>query len=422
MNKLYENYIQILKEELVPAMGCTEPIAIAYAASIAKETLNEPIKRVIVRCSSNIIKNVHCVKVPNTNGLIGVEVAALAGIVAGESTRKLEVISQVSDIQKAEIAQLLEHKICEVTKLNTPLTLHLIVEVMGHENQVAVEITQTHTHVESIYKNGVRVDVKQEEMNSELMDRSCLSVSKILQFANEIELNEVMDLIQPQIENNMAISRVGKSGNYGVNLATLIMQESESITNQMAAAAACASEARMDGCSMPVVTNSGSGNQGITASVPILVYCEVMKIPKEKMIRALLVSNLLTIHQKTGIGHLSAFCGVVSASSAVAGAITWLQGGTELQIGQAIKNTLASLSGILCDGAKITCGFKIASGIHAAMLASKMAMQHCSYTGNIGIIKESVEETIQVIGHLAKKGMDKTDQVILDIMLNKNGN
>lgn len=418
MIKQFENYIQILKEELVPAMGCTEPIAIAYAASLAKEILNEPVKKVVVRCSSNIIKNVHCVRVPNTGGLIGVEVAALTGIVAGDPCRKLEVISKVSEAQREEIIQLLKLNLCVVEKLDTPITLHIIVEVTGHTNHVAVEITHTHTHIESIHKNGVKIEVEQKEMKIHSVDRSCLNVSDILHFAKEIDLKEVMDILQPQIDYNMQISAEGKSGKYGINIAELINEE-RSITNQMASAASAASEARMDGCAMPVVTNSGSGNQGITASIPVIVYCQAMQLSGEKMLRGLLVSNLLTIHQKTGIGHLSAFCGVVSASSAVAGAITWLQDGTEKQIFDALKNTLASLSGMICDGAKITCAFKISSGIHAAMIASKMALKDRSYQGNIGILKEDVEETIQVIGHLAKNGMDKTDQVILDIMLNK---
>lgn len=421
MRNIDKQFTQILKEELLPAMGCTEPIAIAYAAAKAKEILNEPVEHVMIHCSSNIIKNVRCVRVPNTDGLIGVEVAALAGIVAGDSTRCLEVISEVTEAQREKIRHLLKEKICEVKHLDTTLTLHLIVEVKGNKSTAAVEITHTHTHIASMTRNGQMLDCEKLCAQCTRTDRSCLNIEAILEYAQRVDLETVRPIIQRQIDCNMAISKAGKSGAYGINIAKIILEENnDSLSSKMAAATAAASEARMDGCSLPVVTNSGSGNQGITASVPVLVFCQENKISEETMIRALLVSNLLTIHQKTSIGHLSAFCGAVSASSAVAGTITWLKGGTLCQVGEAIKNTLSNLSGMICDGAKITCAFKIASGIHAAMLASTMAMQQCSYQGEIGILKEDVEETIASVGKLACQGMRQTDQVILDLMLKNN--
>lgn len=418
MNALYEKYIAILTEELVPAMGCTEPIAIAFASAKAKELLDEEIEKVVIHCSSNIIKNVKCVRVPNTGGLIGVEAAALVGIVAGDSSKKLEVISNVSDEQRVKLNELLEKKICTVRHLDTELSLHIIAELFGKNNTVSVEITHTHTHVQSISKNGKLLD-KDEYKEATRVNRSCLSVKDIVDFANHIELIKVRHLLNRQIECNLAISQEGLKGGYGVNIGEIILSDTSSLVAKIAAATAAASEARMEGCALPVVTNSGSGNQGITVSVPIVAYCKEKGYDEEKMLRGLLVSNLLCIHQKTGIGHLSAFCGAIAASAAVSGALVYLENGTVEQIGSALKNTMGSLAGVCCDGAKATCGFKITSGIHTAYYAALMALKNRNYSGEIGILKPDVEETITSIGKLASKGMKETDKVILDIMLNQ---
>lgn len=418
MNALYEKYIAILTEELVSAMGCTEPIAIAFASAKAKELLDEEIEKAVIHCSSNIIKNVKCVRVPNTGGLIGVEAAALVGIVAGDSSKKLEVISNVSDEQRVKLNGLLEKKICTVRHLDTELSLHIIAELFGKNNTVSVEITHTHTHVQSISKNGKLLD-KDEYKEATRVNRSCLSVKDIVDFANHIELIKVRHLLNRQIECNLAISQEGLKGGYGVNIGEIILSDTSSLVAKIAAATAAASEARMEGCALPVVTNSGSGNQGITVSVPIVAYCKEKGYDEEKMLRGLLVSNLLCIHQKTGIGHLSAFCGAIAASAAVSGALVYLENGTVEQIGNALKNTMGSLAGVCCDGAKATCGFKITSGIHTAYYAALMALKNRNYSGEIGILKPDVEETITSIGKLASKGMKETDKVILDIMLNQ---
>lgn len=418
MNTLYEKYISILNEELVPAMGCTEPIAIAFAAAKAREVLEEEVEQAIIHCSSNIIKNVKCVRVPNTGGLIGVEAAALVGIVAGDSSKQLEVISVVSDEQRQELQNLLAKGICSVRHMNTEISLHIIAELKGKNNTVSVEITHTHTHVHSVTKNGKLIDGDEFQVGGRT-ERSCLNVKDIVEFANTIDLSLVKDLLERQVNYNLAVSDEGLKGGYGVNIGEIILSESQTIPARLAALTAAASEARMEGCSLPAVTNSGSGNQGITSSVPIATYCREKGYDHEKMLRGLLVSNLLCAHQKTSIGHLSAFCGAAAASAAAAGALTYLDGGDALQVGNAVKNTMASLAGMCCDGAKATCGFKIASGIHTAYYASRMALKNRNYEGDVGILKADVEDSIAAIGTLANKGMRDTDKVILGIMLNQ---
>ena len=415
---LDEKYIQILTEELVAATGCTEPIAIAFAAAKAREILDEPVIRVDVACSSNIIKNVKCVTVPNTGGLVGIEVAALIGIIAGKSNQQMEVINTVTDEQRDRLKELLQQKICMVTHLDTPISLHIIVKVYGQTNTALVEVTGTHTHIQSIQRNGVEIS-HDELMQQQRMDRSILTVKQIIDFANTIDLSMVKPLIENQIQCNQTIANVGVEGGYGITISELLLEESNTLPTKMAAYAAAASEARMCGCPLAVVTNSGSGNQGITVSVPLIIYANENHLDHDQLIRGLLVSNLLCIHLKTGIGHLSAFCGVVAAASASAGALTYLQNGTISQIGEAIKNTLASIAGMCCDGAKATCGFKIATSIKTAYTASQMALKNRSYNGNVGILKDDVEQTIADIGKLARKGMKEMDNVILDIMLDQ---
>ena len=353
---------------------------------------------------------------PNTGGLIGVEVAALIGIVAGDSSKDLQVIANVSDEQIEELHKVLAKRICEVKHLQTDLTLHIIVELTGKNNTVKVEVTHTHTHIQSIEINGKLIDGSTYQTKGRT-DRGCLSIAGIYDFANNIDLDLVKDMLEYQVNCNLAISEEGLKGGFGVNIGEIMLSETNELQTEIAARTAAASEARMEGCSLPVVTNSGSGNQGITASVPVALYCKAKGYSHEKMLRTLLVSNLLCAHQKTSIGHLSAFCGAVAASSAVAGAFTYAEGGTVKQIGDAFKNTIASLAGMCCDGAKASCGFKIASGIQTAYYASKMALRERNYEGNVGILKESAEDTIKAVGKLAAQGMRETDRVILEIML-----
>lgn len=417
----YEKYVAILEEELVPAMGCTEPIALSYAGALAREFLKEPVIHAVANCSGNIIKNVKCVRVPNTGGLVGIEAAVVAGIVAGDPSLKLEVISKINDEDRINIKRAIDDNLCEVKFLESTIPLHIIVEVFGENHHVSVEITKTHTHVEKILVDDKPVDLESKEASivERYTDRSCLTLEKILDFANTCNLDDVRSLIARQIECNMAISDEGLTGKYGIDIGHVLTTDNDSLEMLMSARAAAASEARMDGCPLPVVTNSGSGNQGITTSVPIIVYCREKHLDEEILYRALVFSNLCTIHEKTGIGRLSAFCGAVCAATSVGVTLTYLKGGTLEQIGNTIRNTFANISGIVCDGAKTTCALKIHTSLQSAFLASKLALRGKTYDANTGILKGSCESTIDAIGILGKEGMKETDKIILNIMLEK---
>ena len=416
----YESYVAILEEELVPAMGCTEPIALSYAGALAQKFLKEPAVRAIAHCSGNIIKNVKCVRVPNTGGLVGIEAAVVSGIVAGDPSLKLEVISKLNDEDRINIKKALNHNLCEVKFLESAIPLHIVVEVFGESHHVSVEITKSHTHVEKIMVDGqpANLDSKEGSIAERYTDRSCLTLEKILEFAN-CNLDDVRTIISRQIECNMAISDEGMTGKYGLDIGHVLTKDNNCLEVLMSARAAAASEARMDGCPLPVVTNSGSGNQGITTSIPIIVYCRENNIDEETMYRALVFSNLCTIHEKTGIGRLSAFCGAVCAATSAGATLTYLKGGTLEQIGNTVRNNFADISGIVCDGAKTTCALKIHTSLQAAFLASKMALCGKTYDANTGILKASCESTIDAIGVLGKQGMKETDKVILNIMLEK---
>ena len=417
----YESYVAILEEELVPAMGCTEPIALSYAGALAQKFLKEPAVRAIAHCSGNIIKNVKCVRVPNTGGLVGIEAAVVSGIVAGDPSLKLEVISKLNDEDRINIKKALNHNLCEVKFLESAIPLHIVVEVFGESHHVSVEITKSHTHVEKIMVDGqpANLDSKEGSIAERYTDRSCLTLEKILEFANTCNLDDVRTIISRQIECNMAISDEGMTGKYGLDIGHVLTKDNNCLEVLMSARAAAASEARMDGCPLPVVTNSGSGNQGITTSIPIIVYCRENNIDEETIYRALVFSNLCTIHEKTGIGRLSAFCGAVCAATSAGATLTYLKGGTLEQIGNTVRNNFADISGIVCDGAKTTCALKIHTSLQAAFLASKMALCGKTYDANTGILKASCESTIDAIGVLGKQGMKETDKVILNIMLEK---
>lgn len=415
-----QSYYDILKEELVPAMGCTEPIALSYAGSVAASILGEPVKALVAKCSGNIIKNVKSVKVPNTDGLIGIEAAVIAGALAGDSSLKLEVISKINDSDRERIRQALSEKICKAEYLASPIPLHIIVDAYGDNHHSEVEITHSHTHVSNLTLDGEKVSLDESGCEEEVLtDRSVLSVARIVEFANKIDLNVVKDMLDKQIECNMAIAKEGLTGKYGVDIGNVLLARNPGDLNtKMVAYAAAASEARMEGCPLPVITNSGSGNQGITASVPVIVYCQEKGLSRETLYRALLVSNLVTIHQKTGIGRLSAFCGAVCAGTAVGAALTFLKGGTEEQIDNTIRNNLANVVGMICDGAKATCGIKIMTALQGGILASELALQGKTYSGGTGILKNTVEDTIRAVGVIGKDGMHETDTVILNIMMN----
>lgn len=420
-NEKYSAYIQILKEELVPAMGCTEPIAIAYAAAKGREVLGELPDQVVVEASGNIIKNVKSVVVPNTGGLHGIEAAAAAGVVAGRPELMLEVISQVTREQQEEMRVYLEEHPVRVEFLDGDLVFDIRLTLRRGENEAKVRIANYHTNIVHLEHNGqVLLDLPVEaEDESGLTDRSLLSMADIFDFAQTVEIDDVREVIGRQIECNMAISQEGLTHSYGANIGQVIRASSrpDDPIARAKSAAAAGSDARMGGCEMPVIINSGSGNQGMTASVPVIVYGREIGASKEKLYRALVLSNLITIHQKTRIGRLSAYCGAVSAGAAAGAGIAYLDGGGYEEVIHTVVNALAIVSGMICDGAKASCAGKIAAAIDAGVLGYRMYQQGQQFHGGDGIISRGVEKTLDNVGRLGKIGMRSTDKEILQIML-----
>ncbi|MFA6505924.1 MAG: L-serine ammonia-lyase, iron-sulfur-dependent, subunit alpha [Treponemataceae bacterium] len=415
-------YIEILKEELIPALGCTEPIAIAYAAAKTRETLGCEPSSMVVRCSGNIIKNAKAVYVPNTGGLKGIAASAIAGMIAGDSSLEMRVLEYLTDADRELVTKLLSSEFCRVEKLETDAGLHLTVELSTASGETAlVEIIHTHTNISRIEKNGERLffrDFAGVDYTSALTDRSVLNVGDIYDFARTVELESIEGLLALQVANNRAIAEEGLRNRHGLNVGNALLEVyGDSLWSRVRAYAAAGSDARMNGCSMPVVVNSGSGNQGMTTSLPVIMYAEAKAVDLETLYRALVLSNLITIHLKTGIGRLSAYCGAMSASAGAGCGITFLAGGTLRQIEDSITNTLADVSGIVCDGAKASCAAKIATGLDAAIIAHHMAMNGRVYESDSGIVKKSIEETVAAVGRLGRIGMRETDNEVLRIML-----
>ncbi len=422
--KIRDNFIKIIEEELVPAMGCTEPIALAYAAAKGRKYLSKVPKQIIAKCSGNMIKNVRCVKIPNSNGLMGIEAAVVLGTLSGDASKYMEVLEDVTLDGIEETKKFLEEERCLVEYLNSDIPLHFVIVEKTDTEEVEVEIKYAHTNIVSIKKNGVEKFGQgknargKESIEEKKADRSLLSIDNIKQFADEIEVSAIKHFFDKQIQCNMDIAYEGMSGNYGLGIGRTIRQEyAEGAITRMKAFAAAASEARMGGCDMPVIINSGSGNQGIASSVPVIVFAREKNIPQEILYRSLVLSSLLTTYQKEFIGRLSAFCGAVSASCASGAAITYMVGGSTKQIKATIDNTLANIPGIICDGAKVSCAAKIASSIDATMMAHYLAMSGKSYEAYTGILKEDLGETISCVGHIAKEGMKQTDKEIIKMML-----
>lgn len=417
--KVYQNYIGILKEEMIPAMGCTEPIALAYGAARAREILGSEPERIVAHCSGNIVKNVRCVIIPNSGGLTGIEAGVVLGAVAGNAALDMEVLSKVDEAGRARCRELLAKNICKVELLDSPVVLHFIIEMYAGEDSVSLEIKYDHINVTKIVKNGeVLLDVDEKCGETECADRTLLNLEDIKDFADTVDLDDVRELLDKQIQSNMAIAHEGMTGKYGLGIGRIIRETySNDMLTKMRSLTAAASEARMGGCDMPVVINSGSGNQGISCSVPLIVYAREMELPEYVLYRALVFSNLLTVYQKQYIGKLSAFCGAVSASCAAGAAITYIVGGGLDVIKKTIENTLANIPGIICDGAKISCAAKIAASLDAAFLAHHLAMNGQSYAPYTGILQEETGETISCVGQIGKEGMKETDKEILRIML-----
>jgi len=414
----YQTYVQILKEELVPAMGCTEPIALAYCAAKAREVLGALPDRCVVEASGNIVKNVKSVIVPNTGGLKGIEAAAAAGIVAGDAGRILEVIAGVTEEQKPQIKEYLECTPIKVEPLETDEILDMIVTLYHGEEYSKVRIANYHTNIVLIEKNGevlYQVGVMAAE-GAKMADRSLLNVEDIYDFAKTADLEDVREIIGRQIAYNSAISAEGLAHSWGANVGSVLRTMGDDIRIRARAAAAAGSDARMSGCELPVIINSGSGNQGMTASLPVIEYAKELGSSEEELYRALILSNLVTIHQKTGIGRLSAYCGAVSAGCAAGCGIAFLKGGDYKTIAHTLVNSLAIVSGIICDGAKPSCAGKIAAAVDAGILGYQMYMNGQQFYGGDGIISKGVENTIANVGRLGKEGMKETDKEIIRIM------
>lgn len=417
-SETYDRYINILKGELIPALGCTEPIAVALAAAIARKALKESIKKVEIAVSNNILKNVKSVVVPNTNGAKGIQAAAAVGIIAGVPEKMLEVIADVSKEQEVQIMDFIKTTPMIVLPAENTNVFDIVLHLYGERDHVTVRITDYHTNVILVQKNNQVLYEKTFESEEFIEESQFLLVEDILKFTETVEIEDVKDLIMRQIQYNYAIAEEGMKGNYGANIGqTLLLMYGDDIKIRARAMAAAGSDARMSGCELPVVVVSGSGNQGITTSVPVIVYAKELGCSEERLIRAVLLADLLTIHLKYGIGRLSAFCGAISAGCSAGAAIAYLHGGGFKEIAHTLVNSLAIVSGIVCDGAKPSCAGKIASAVDAGILGWQMYQNGNQFRGGDGLVSKGVENTIRNVSRLGKVGMKETDDEIVKIML-----
>lgn len=419
-NEKYRAYVQILKEELVPAMGCTEPIALAYASAVAVRTLGELPDRVEIGASGSIIKNVKSVIVPNTDHLKGIPAAAAAGIIAGNPDRELEVIAEVTPEQIAKMKEFLENTEITVEHVDNGLTFDIIVTLHKGNSYSKVRIANYHTNIVLVEKNGEILQQTEiaDEAEEGLTDRSLLNMEDIWDFINTVEIEDIKEILDRQIQYNYTIAEEGIKGNYGANIGKVLLDMAgDNVRVRARAMAAAGSDARMNGCELPVVINSGSGNQGITVSVPVIVYAREMKVGDEKMYRALALSNLTAIHQKTPIGRLSAYCGAVNAGAGAGAGIAYLCGGGYKEVTHTVVNALAIVSGIVCDGAKASCAAKIASAVDAGILGYNMYIRGQQFYGGDGIVTKGIEATLKNVGRLGKEGMRETNEEIIKIMI-----
>lgn len=420
--KITDAYIAILKEELQLATGCTEPIAIAYCASRLRDILGAMPERVDAEVSGNILKNVKSVVVPNTGGLKGIKAAIAVGIVAGETDRILQVISSVPAEKHADIKAYLDSVAIDVSCPDTPRMLDIRLTGYAGADKAVVHIANNHSNIIYEEKNGDILLQKPlvESAEDNLQDKSVLNIEDIVEFANTVDVSRVAETLDRQINCNSAIAEEGLRGNWGANIGSVLLKEyGADIKTEAKAYAAAGSDARMSGCEMPVTIVSGSGNQGITASMPVVRYAKHLGATQEQLYRALLISDLITIHQKTGIGRLSAYCGAISAGCGAGAGIAYLHGADAKVIAQTVVNAVAILSGTICDGAKPSCAAKIASAVEAGILGYKMCLNDQQFNGGDGIVGEGVEDTIVNVGRLASEGMRQTDKTILNIMTGK---
>lgn len=410
---------EILKEELVPAMGCTEPIAIAYASSIARSLISSLPASVTVYASPNIIKNVKSVVVPHTGGERGIEAAASIGIVAGREELELEVLSKVGEEDIERSKELRRDAKFTILPSESGYIFHIRVELKNDSESSAVEIAGNHTNVILKERNGEVIYKKEykDSVESKKTDRSILSIKSISEYADTVDIESIKETLERQIEYNTAIADEGLHGSWGANIGSILLKSyGESVQNKAKAYAAAGSDARMNGSEKPVVINSGSGNQGLTASLPVIVYAKDLNVSHNTLLRALAVSNLVTIHLKSGIGSLSAYCGATSAGAGAGAGVCYLFGGRENEIAHTVVNALAIESGMICDGAKASCAAKIASAVEAGLLGMEMQKYGSEFYGGDGIVKKGVENTIENVSRIAREGMRETDKTIIEIM------
>ena len=416
----YQAYIQILKEELVPAMGCTEPIALAYAGAKAREVLGCVPDKVLVEASGSIIKNVKSVIVPNTNHLKGIPAAVTAGIIAGKAEKELEVIAEVTPDEIEQMITFLKETPITVEHIDQGITFDIVLTLYKEDSYAKVRIANYHTNIVHIERDGeVIFDIPVEGENEEgLTDRSLLDMKSIWNFINTVDVVDIKEVIGRQIEYNTAIADEGLRGDYGANIGSVLLSAyGDDVRTRAKARAAAGSDARMNGCELPVIINAGSGNQGMTCSLPVLEYAKELNVTEEKKYRALALSNLTAIHQKTGIGRLSAYCGAVSAGAAAGAGIAYLCGGGYEEVIHTVVNALAIVSGMVCDGAKASCAAKIAASVDAGILGYNMYLNGQQFYAGDGIVTKGVEATIQNIGRLGKEGMRETNEEIIKMMI-----
>lgn len=417
MQKNYAIYEEALAEELIPAMGCTEPIAIAYCAAVCREQLGAEPEEIEIWVSRNIIKNVKSVVVPNTDHMKGIEVACAAGIVAAHSERQLEVLAYITAEEKVALKELAESGKIKIHVSEEPDIFYIRVFLAANGQNAEVTIRTDHTNVTSIKKNGVTI-LSKPIVPEEEEAKSLWRIEDVLDAARHMPLDNVKHLLERQIEYNMAISKEGLDHDYGASIGKILLRrDPDSLRTRARASAAAGSDARMNGCELPVVITSGSGNQGITASVPVVIYAHALAAGEEKLLRAVLLSDLITIYLKQGIGKLSAYCGAISAGCGSGAGIAYLHDCTDEQIEHAVENALAINSGIICDGAKSSCAAKIAMAVEGGLLGFDMAMAERNFEGGDGIVQETADETIAAVGKIASQGMVETDKEIIDVML-----
>ena len=417
----YQTFVNIMKEELAPAMGCTEPISLAFAAAKAREVLGCMPKRVHIEASGNIIKNVKSVVVPNTGGRRGMEIAAAAGIIAGKPEKELEVIAEATEEQKEEMDRFAKSGAITVSLAKSDLKFDIVVRMSAGEESAVCRVAVNHTNIVYLEKNGkALIDLGEPKSNFDGMSsgRELLNVKDIVEFADTVDLEDVRPLLERQVKYNSAIAQEGLRGNYGAKVgSTLLKCCGDSVRIRARAYAAAGSDARMNGCELPVVINSGSGNQGITSTMPVVIYAKELGVSEEKLFRALIVSDLITDHQKTYIGVLSAYCGAMTAGVGAACGVAYLYGENAEMIGNVLINGTATLSGVICDGAKASCASKIATAVEMGLLGYDMAKNGQVLQAGDGIVGATVEETIRNVGRLADEGMRDTDKTILHIMV-----